>query len=181
MPRERKDLATHKLQGTKPEYVLPSAEVKPGRPRFPKGISPDARRVFKHVARLLEARRSLSEGDGELIRLLVIAYDRHATAVAKLATEGEIKTYFRLDKHGESVPSEKENLWLKVATDAEKFMVGCYDRLGLTPMNRAKIKPTEEPKTKDSALPGAELLTREPVAPAEPEIDLNSIREDLIQ
>src|SRR5579864_290260 len=74
MPRERKPVDEHKLQGTRPQYVNPEAIIPAGRPKYPRGISNDAKRVFKTIARLLEQRRSLSEGDGELMRLLAIAY-----------------------------------------------------------------------------------------------------------
>lgn len=180
MPRERKSLHLHKLNGTRPEYVVPSADLKPGRPRWPKDLPKEEKKVFKDTTRLMERKRSLTEADGEIIRVLAFATVRHKKAVAKLAVEGEIRVYHRLDKHGESVPSEKENLWLKVATDAEKLILNCLDRLGLTPMNRAKVKPTEVPK-EEQAEPGAELLTREPVAPAEDEIRLEDIHEESIQ
>jgi P27 family predicted phage terminase small subunit len=181
VPRERKSLPDHKLTGTKPEWVSPSADIKPGRPRYPKGISPDAKRVFKNISRLLEARRSLSEGDGELLRLYALTYDRHARAVEKLKTEGEICTYTRLDKKGEQCQSEQPNLWLKIAQDSEKFMRACLSDLGLNPLNRSKIKQTEAPKDKAASQDDA-LLSREAPAPVtESELRLEDIDENVIQ
>jgi P27 family predicted phage terminase small subunit len=132
MPRERKSLSDHKLTGTKPEWISPDVATAPGRPRYPKNISADAKRTFKRLCSILEKRRSVTEGDSELLRLYALAYDRHAKAVAKLEVEGEIRVYHRLDKHGEQVPTEKENLWLPIAVNAEKFMRGCLADLGLS-------------------------------------------------
>lgn len=180
MPRERIPLETHRLRGSRPQYVTPASVAHPGRPRYPKGLSPDAKRTFKNLCRLLEQRRSLTEGDGELLRLVAINIDRHAKACAKVAEEGEIKVYFRLDKHGEQVPSEKPNLWLEVACNAEKFIQSALRDLGLTPGTRGKVKPTEEPKKPE--VPDS-FPTREEAAAAatEPEPDLTDIHEETIQ
>ncbi|HWY20027.1 MAG TPA: P27 family phage terminase small subunit [Candidatus Acidoferrum sp.] len=187
----RKSLDQHKLQGTKPEYVEPTAIVSGGRPRYPKNLTPEAKRVFKSISRLMESRRSLTEADGELIRLLALTHVRHSKAISKLEEEGEIKVYFRLDKHGEQVASERPNLWLDVAQACEKQMISIYDRLGLTPLNRAKVKPTEPPKDATQYHPDypgvvfedAHLLSRaakEPVV-EEPDPDLSLIDENVIQ
>src|SRR5580692_3680433 len=129
MPQPRKPLAVHKLQNTKPEYVEVDCVIEAGRPKNPKGLSPDALKAFKKLRRVLEQRRSLTAGDGELLRIWAIAFVRHEKAIAKLAEEGEIKVYWRLDNHGERCPSERPNLWLKVAQDAEKLMLSTLDRL----------------------------------------------------
>jgi len=178
MPRERKPVDEHKLQGTRPQYVNPEAIIPAGRPKYPRGISNDAKRVFKTIARLLEQRRSLSEGDGELMRLLAIAYDRHAKAVLKLAEEGEVRIYTRLDRKGNQVETEAVNLWLKIAQESEKFMVACYDRLGLSPLNRNKVKPAAEEKP--AADPDT-FPTREEATAPEQDVDLSTIDEGVIQ
>jgi P27 family predicted phage terminase small subunit len=148
VPTPKKSDAMHALTGSKsqakpePEYVLP-----PGRPRYPKSLTPEARRVFKRLCSLLEKRRALTEGDGELLRLYSVLYDRHTRAMAKIEAEGEIRMYTRLDSNGAAHEVEKPNLWLKVAETAEKNMVAILDRLGLTPHNRAKVKPTGKTET----------------------------------
>lgn len=183
-PMPRKSLAEHALTGTKPEYVTPdTVAVAPGRPHYPKGISADARKEFKRLCNLLEKRRSLTPGDEEALRLYAIVFDRHARAIAKLAEEGEIKIYYRLDNQGKQVPSERPNLWLKVAQESERFMVSVLDRLGLTPMNRGKVKPCDVPKEVKPEEHDSRL-TREPAPdvaePADPlegfDIDLEAIQ-----
>lgn len=166
MPTPRKALEVHKLQNTKPEWVVPDCVVEAGRPKMPKGISRSARKLFKKFSRLLEQRRSLTSGDGELIHLLVIKTERHQRAMEHLEAEGEIVTTVRLDKNGEQVQSLRPNQWLKVAQEAEKEKLAILDRLGLSPMNRSKVKSTEIPKAevpKDEL----ELLLerREPASP----------------
>jgi P27 family predicted phage terminase small subunit len=147
MPTPRKSEALHNLSGTrsqaKPEseYTLP-----PGRPKFPPNISKEAKAVFKRLCGLLESRRSLTEGDGELLRLYAVIFDRHARALAKVAEQGEIKMYVRLDSNGQPHEFEKQNLWLKICETSEKNLVAILDRLGLTPHNRAKVKPTAQPQ-----------------------------------
>jgi P27 family predicted phage terminase small subunit len=146
VPTPRKALEVHKLQGTKPEWVVPDCVVEAGRPKFPKGISRSARKLFKKFCSLLEQRRSLTAGDGELIHLLVIKTERHQRAMEHLEVEGEIVTTVRLDKHGEQVQSLRPNQWLKIAQEAEKEKLAILDRLGLSPMNRSKVKSTEIPQ-----------------------------------
>ncbi len=178
MPTPRKDLSAHTLQGTTARYIDENSDVPASRPRYPKNLSPESKRFFKGICRMLEKRSTLTEGDQELIRLAAILRDRHERAVEKVAEEGEICTYVRLDSNGAPHDLVKENLWLRVAKDSEKQMVAILDRLGLTPAARGKIKQVDKPKDKP-ALPGQELLDRLP--PVEDTIDLASIREDLIQ
>jgi len=131
----------HKLRGTRPTRAADNGEDIPAaRPEYPKRISPEAKRVFKRLCGLLESRRALTAGDGELLRLYSVQFSRHGKAMAKIEEEGEIKIYFRLNNHGESVPQEKPNLWLKVAQDSEKQMHAILRDLGLTPNARAKVK-----------------------------------------
>lgn len=111
-----------------------------GRPSVPKGLSKPARKVFKSLCKLLAARRVLTSGDAEILRLYATLFDRHARAVEKLAAEGEVVAYTRLNASGVEVQMEKQNLWLSIAKDSEKQMVGILDRLGLTPHNRDKVK-----------------------------------------
>jgi len=178
MPRERKPLYEHQLQNTKPSYDL-GAEIPAGRPSYPKGVSREAKRAFKSLCRQLERRRVLTEGDGQLIRLYAITYDRHQRALDHLAAEGEVCLYSRLNNHGEEVKVEKPNLWLKVAQDSERVMIACLDRLGLSPINRGKVRPAKDPK---AAPPEPDFPTREEAMrlAAEQEPDLSAINENTI-
>jgi P27 family predicted phage terminase small subunit len=156
---------------------LPSA----GRPKFPRTISGDAKYIFRQLCKTLEARRTLTPGDGQLLALYAVAYDRQQRALTKIAEQGEICVYTRLDSNGTAHDVEKANLWLKVATDAERFMLSALDRLGLTPLNKGKVLPSV---AKDDVVPGslADLMRQQAAAPpAEPaptptpEIDLDRL------
>lgn len=159
----------HALKGTRATRAVTTGyDVPAGRPAFPKGISKDAKKVFKALVKELESRRALTTGDVQILHVLAELQTRWARARAKLAAEGEIRMYTRLDSNGNAHEQEKPNLWLKVAETCERNIVACLDRLGLTPINRAKVKPTGAPEPKPSA-PPAWLTQPEP---AEPQADL---------
>ena len=153
MPTPRKPLERHQLQGSKPDYT-PETPIASGRPKFPRGISGEARRTFKRLVAMLEERRHLTNADGELLSVYCHAYDRHQRALAKLAEEGEVRVYVRLDSNGQPHEQEKVNLWLKIAETSERTMIACLDRLGLSPLNRSKVKHTE-PEKKKELVPGS--------------------------
>jgi len=175
MPRERKSLIDHKLNNTKPEYVEPGLSVAPGRPRYPKGLSPDEKKAFKNVSRLLEQRRSLTEGDGEILRLMAVVFVRWQKALQMVAAQGEIRVYTRLDKFGVAHDSERPNLWLKVAQESEKFVLSILDRAGLSPMTRGKVKPAEAPKLASPEQAAEDRLMSREAAALDAEINLDDI------
>ena len=149
MPRKTDPL--HWLEGTKSQAkaALENRDgftVPESRPRTPKDLTPEALVVFKRVCGLLKKRHALTAGDVELLRVYAINYVRHSRANAKLEEEGEVVAYSRLDSNGKEVKTEKPNHWLKIAETAEKNMVACLDRLGLSPLNRGKVKPAGEAK-----------------------------------
>jgi P27 family predicted phage terminase small subunit len=146
MPTPVKPADQHWLSGTKSQAKPePQQEFEPGRPKFPRGITGDERVTFKRLVKLLESRRAVTEGDRELIRIYAITYARHDRALAKTAEQGEVVEYTRLNSNGEEVKVEKPNFHLKIAETCEKNLVAILDRLGLTPLNRAKVKPTAKP------------------------------------
>jgi P27 family predicted phage terminase small subunit len=172
MPTPRKSIPDHELQGTRVRYVLPDSGVLAGRPALPKGLSPAAKKTFRRLVKMLTQRRTITAGDQEIIGLYCITFDRHQRALEKLAVEGEIRIYEHVAK-GEIVSVEKENLWYPIARDAAKFMKSCLSDLGLTPLQRAKVKQTEVKKSEEDEFPAAKEDT---VLPTE-EIDLSSIDE----
>jgi len=115
MSRPRKSEFEHALTGTVSAATLPDEDNAPSRPKYPRGISPEAKRTFKRLCRLLERRRTLTEGDGELLRLYAIAYTRHERALEHIAAEGEIVSYTKTDAHGDH-PRRGEAL-LRIQTE----------------------------------------------------------------
>lgn len=119
-----------------------------GRPPLPKGICGEARAAFKRLRHTLERRGHLTKGDGEILTLYAYLFDRHQRALLKLAEQGEVRIYTRLDSHGQPVSSERPNLWLKIAEASEQKMLICLSQLGLTPRSRKDVKatpPTQDP------------------------------------
>jgi P27 family predicted phage terminase small subunit len=156
MPAHRKPDDRHALEGTRPHdrsAVTPTTLVA-GRPKFPKGLTPEAKRIFKSLCRQLGDRHTLTEGDGHLIGLYSELWDRRRRAQEKLLVEGEIALYTRLDPNGVAHKIKKPNLHLKVAQDAEKQMVAILDRLGLSPVSGSKVKQTRPTEAAEEAKPG---------------------------
>ena len=189
MPALRKPLELHQLQNTKPRYVEEGVTFAPARPKYPSGISGEAKAAFKRLTRLLEERRSVTSADQEILRLYAHLFDRHKRALEKLAEEGEIKIYYRLDKFGEQVPSERPNLWLKIAETCEAKMLAQLIAMGLTPQSRGKVMPTSLPKPAEPDWEEnlneeeREVVARLRAAapPPLPEPDLSEIHEELLQ
>ena len=46
-------------------------------------------------------------------------------------------------KKGEAITVRSKNLWLGIAIEAETKITALLDRLGMTPMNRARVRPTK--------------------------------------
>lgn len=180
MPRERRSIAEHALTNTKPQYTAPTAEIRAGRPKYPKGISGEAKSAYKRIVRLLEERRCATSGDFEICRLYAFLYDRHQRALAKLAIEGEVITVTRFNKNGDECETQKPNDWLKIAETCEAKMLACLTALGLTPLARGKVQPAAAPKSETDAADEA-LLSREapqPVLDNEPNLD--DIHEEVV-
>ncbi|MDP9159227.1 MAG: phage terminase small subunit P27 family [Acidobacteriota bacterium] len=164
MAQRAKSLLEHALHGTVPAAKNPALQsgIASGRPKFPRDLSASLRSVFKATCKLLETRRALTEADGPLLALYCKAFARAQRANAKLEEEGEITTYTRLDSNGQAHEFKKPNLWLKVAQDAERQMVACLDRLGMSPLNRDKVKPTKVSDEEKPLDPMEQFLNRAP-------------------
>jgi P27 family predicted phage terminase small subunit len=157
MPTPRKHDNLHVLQGTHPHdrnpEMTPSTLVA-GRPKFPKSLSGQAKRVFKRLCKQLADRRALTEADEYLLTLAATIWDRRARAQERLLSQGEVVAYTRIDPNGVAHKIEKANLHLKVATDAERQLVAILDRLGLSPLAGSKIKQTRDAAGKEAPKEG---------------------------
>jgi P27 family predicted phage terminase small subunit len=147
MSAPRKSDALHKIHGTDKsihDRAADSSQVPAGRPHIPRDIGPGLKRIFKNLCKLLQERRTLTNGDAELIRLYCFQYERHEKNVALLREEGELVTYFRLDSNGQSVPQVKINVRLKVCTDAERQMAAILSQLGLAQIEQKFTERMEQ-------------------------------------
>jgi P27 family predicted phage terminase small subunit len=143
----KKSAAEHALNGTASRYEGVNESHVAGKiPKPPKFLSEDERKKFKAVAKSLAQRRAITEGDMDLIATFCTIESRWQRAIVKVAEEGEVCSYERLDSSGEIHFVEKPNLHLKIAQDSEKQKVAILVRLGLTPDSRERVRPTSAVK-----------------------------------
>lgn len=166
--RLRKPLDVHKLQSTTPQYVEKNSDVPSGRPKYPKGISGEAKRAFKRLVAMLEARKTITAGDQEILRLYAHLFDRHQRALEHIALEGEVVEAEVATKTGEIMTVEKPNLWLRIAETCESKMLAQLTQLGLTPACRNKVSKIEPPQKPVDHFPGREEATAAPDAEVDP-------------
>lgn len=152
--RPRKTEAEHRLHGTvsqaKPVTASP---IVGGRPKFPKHLSIVARKEFKRVCGLLEARGVLTPGDEALIALHAEVYSRWISAKEEMGSRLMIRITV-MDNNGE--PHEKDVLHplLKVAQACETRLQALAKELSLTPLARDKARITSESKDRE-VVPGS--------------------------
>jgi P27 family predicted phage terminase small subunit len=141
--RERKSDELHELQGTE-SRTAPEVSVAGSKPRCPKELSPEARKIFRSACSELEKRRAVTSADAIILELLASTVDKYRRAREHVRVEGEIVEYTTLDKNREQVTKKAKNLWLGIANEAETKITALLDRLGFTPINRSRIRPTKD-------------------------------------
>jgi P27 family predicted phage terminase small subunit len=142
----------HKIKGTRPTRAADhGSDIAPGRPKFPKGLTPEAKGIFKLLCRQLAERRALTAGDMQILHVFAEVHVRWANARAQVAELGEVVTDTRLDNHGTAHEVLRKNPWLTVAETCETKMHAILRDLGLTPNARSKVKQVGE-ETKPEAV-----------------------------
>jgi len=132
----------HKIKGTRPTRAANfDAQLPAGRPKLPKDLTPDARKIFKQLVAQLEARRTCTEGDRQVLHLFSVQYTRWIKARAKVDELGEVVTDIRLDSKGIAHEVLRKNPWVVIAQETEKQMHAILRDLGLTPSARRAVKP----------------------------------------
>ena len=144
MGRKAHDANTLWLHGTRSQATAPGESAIPAAraPKYPRGLPPALRRPFRDLCATLTARRSLTDGDAELIALYVALAARRTRALAAVESEGLLITETRFGSNGEPSSRRIKNPHLVVAQESEKTMLAILDRLGLTPIGKDKAKPT---------------------------------------
>ncbi len=140
----KKSEALHQLHGTKPAAPAKVIEsyVKAGRPKFPKGITPEQRITFKRICGLLERCRTVTEADAELIYLYACLTEQWQQAMAEIRRDGVICEYTRTDNKGDKFTTRKKNEACGVADSCSRQMFAILRELGLSPKSRDAVKPT---------------------------------------
>jgi len=139
---DAKTLWLHGSQHGSQAAAPTESSVRAGRPKYPPGLTPAARRVFKELCRLLSDRRALSEADGEALRLYAILYDRHARALAAVEADGLLISQVRFGHNGEPSSRRVKHPALAICQESEKQMTAILRDLCLTIATKDKAKPT---------------------------------------
>lgn len=143
MGRPAKTIRQHLLSGTVPQGKQESkvSLYEGGRPKAPKHLSPAARREFKRGVQLLEHRGTITEGDLATLAVYAECLVRWIAAKEQLGEHYMITTTIK-DTHGEPVIVQRLNPLLKVVEACEGRLLTLAKNLGLTPLDRDKVKPT---------------------------------------
>jgi P27 family predicted phage terminase small subunit len=140
MGRPAKSVHEHELHGTKRQVKEPSGFVG-GRPKYPKHLSPDAKKAYKHAVALLEARHTLTEGEESLLAVYATVYARWIEAKSELVGKLFVQIPL-LDSNGQVHFVERPNPRLKIASECETKLLAITKTLGLSPTDRERSKPT---------------------------------------
>jgi P27 family predicted phage terminase small subunit len=113
-----------------------------GRPKIPSHLGKIARAEFKRVVHELEHRRTLTPGDRLTIAVLAECYERWVLTKAELGNAWTITSTFT-DKKGNAVTTVKANPLVKIVEVAEARLLALQSSLGLTPLARDRVRPTQ--------------------------------------
>lgn len=142
----------HRKRGTKPSHYVPEpAKDKAGKPKMPAYLSKEARKEWKRVLPLLEARGSVTEADAMALTVYCEAVSRYVAALKSLERDGITVTTVVLDSNGQAHKSAKPNHSLKVAETCERTIRAFLREFGCTPLTRERIKPAAEPEADEGS------------------------------
>jgi len=148
MPRPQKSEFEHELAGTRPQTVPEKPSVfRAGRPQFPQHLTPVAKREFKRAVKLLEDRGVLTQGDYTTLSIYAEVFARWIQAKGEIHALGLMVEVEVTDNHGEAHIVRRLNPLLRVAQDCEKQLRALAKTLGLTPIDRDKVKQVAGAKT----------------------------------
>jgi phage terminase small subunit len=159
MPRAAKSAEVHALQGTESEAKpLTNSALKPGRAKIPKHLSEPARAVFKKLNRTLLERSHATPGDWVLLSVLAEAMVRWQSEKNDLLPppvgRGLWTTITVLTSNGQPVQKEIINPNRKHAVESEREILSLAKSLGLSAVDRDKVKPCDTGR-KAVVIPGS--------------------------
>ena len=145
MSRPRKSEALHKLHGTKSHQstVKTHSDVEQARPKMPEHLSPEARKAWRGLVKLLEERGTLSRADSMALSIWSETQARWIAAKAELAKYGIVIETSVLDSNGQPVTSRKPNPALRTVEQCEKSLRALAREFGCTPQSRERVKPAK--------------------------------------
>jgi P27 family predicted phage terminase small subunit len=180
MPRQRKSLSLHELQGTTARYTADDTPTfRAGRPKMPADLSEVEAAEWKRLVRELKKRNTLTSADSSSLELYVRQFGRWKLCLADIATRGPVIESAWVDSQGKSHTKVIENPSSKLCTRLEASLRQLLVEFSATPLSRDKTKPAARPAAKPTGpdpnseegllLQLAELHASEPDAESEPE------------
>lgn len=178
MPTERKELSTHILQGTRPEWSE-EPEFTSGRPKLPKGMSQIAEEEWKRLVPKLSKRKQLTKADASALEIYCRVFARWRK-VADMAEENPLSETVWYGKDGEPHTKVEESPASKIAARLESQLRAYLVQFSATPASRKLTRPHKEKEPLKKA--DEALLSREATTPPaeEPEINLDDIDENVV-
>jgi P27 family predicted phage terminase small subunit len=136
----RTPLSEHQLSGTNLTRALkydaptePPTFV-PGVPSEPEDLTAPEKKIWKRIVGILEARNTLTAGDGAIIERYAVLSVRWRTEKNVLEAEGVmIERFQAMGKQGLGIYSKEPNPRLRVIESCERELTRLDVQLGLSP------------------------------------------------
>jgi P27 family predicted phage terminase small subunit len=184
MARPANTADEHWLHNTVPQGKSAAESVfTGGRPKFPKHLTGLARSEAKRICKLLETRRTLTEGDIATIVLYAETSARWIETKKQVATEGLMIVTKMKDSNGALHDVRRLNPLVKIMQADEAKLLTLSKELGLSPVTRDRVRQTKNKAGGNlTVVPGSVadvmpwLLEGKPAPQTSPEtVDLSSM------
>ena len=163
MPRARKPLEQHRLNGTSPEYATQGEPAfAGGKPKMPADLSPASQAEWKRLVRELAKRGTLTKVDSSALEIYAVTFARWKACVAELEKYGPVVETTWTDQNGNVHTKRTENPASKIAGRLENSMRAMLKEFSATPASREKTRPTKSaPKPDEFPVGSVEWLRQE--------------------
>ncbi len=108
---------------------------------MPSHLSPEARKAWHGLVKLLEERGTLSRADSMILSIWAETQARWIQAKADVAKYGIVVESTVLDSNGTAVTARKTNPALRTLENCEKSLRALAREFGCTPQSRERVKP----------------------------------------
>jgi P27 family predicted phage terminase small subunit len=129
------------------------AHIPSGRPKMPKTLSELERECWKGASKIMKARGTLTKGDAELLELFAVTKARWILARRDIEVRGLEIQETRHAKDGSEYEVSIANPSLKIADNCESRLLQYSKSLGLTAVDRTKVKAVQGTKKKRTMSP----------------------------
>jgi P27 family predicted phage terminase small subunit len=156
MPRLKKDLRKHLLEGTQPQWAAGDEQPNfaAARPKMPKYLPPVAAKEWKRLVNELSQRGTLTRCDSSALEIYVTTFARWKQAVAEVEKRGPVIESTWTDQHGTEHSKLVENPASKIAARLENSLRQMLKEFSATPASRDRTKPAAaEPKQTECPWP----------------------------